>query len=117
MSARVVVELPNGKNVLVGKSSNGTPPFPFAPFMMFSSAAEGTARNGAEPLTGDQMREAFDALSGVVSLLQTSIDGMANRPDEIEVEFGATLTPDSGLWIVPPESQPDFKIKLAWEKD
>jgi len=41
---------------------------------------------------------------------------MANRPDKVEMEFGASLSGDCDLWIVSGEGKADFKVKLGMEQ-
>ena len=45
---------------------------------------------------------------------EASIAALPNRPEKVEIEFGATLSQECDLWIVPPDASPEFRIKLAW---
>jgi hypothetical protein len=101
MSAQIIVELPEGKQVLFGGTGEGT----------------GLAEVGVEikTATGAAFKSALDALGEVVKSLEQSVSAMPKRPDKIEMEFGATLTADCKLFIVSGKGDYAIKVKLSWE--
>lgn len=104
MAARIIVDLSEGKIVMFGGS-----PQPGAPD---AGLADGFTRASA-----DEFQAALGTVGELVKTLEASIDAMPKRPDKIEIEFGATLSQECDLWIVAPDASPEFRIKLAWDKD
>ena len=102
MSARMIVELPDGQQVLFGGTGTGTG---------FSEV--GVAEDIAKA-TGAAFKSALGALGEVVKSLEDSVSALPKRPDKIEMEFGATLTADCKLWIVSGKGDYAIKIKLSW---
>jgi len=41
---------------------------------------------------------------------------MEKRPDEIEMEFRASLSTECDLWIVSGDGEAEFKVTLGWGK-
>lgn len=104
MSARMVVELPDGNKILFGGKGTET------------GLSEVSVRGDIAKATGEQLKAALGSLSGLVEALEQSVLRLARRPDKIEMEFGASLTGECDLWIVSGEGQAEFKVTLAWEK-
>jgi hypothetical protein len=65
---------------------------------------------------GEKFKAALGSLASLVAALEESVGKMTRRPDEIEMEFGASLTGDCNLWVVAGEGKAEFKVKLAWNK-
>ena len=45
-----------------------------------------------------------------------TISGLANRPEKVEMEFGASLTGECDLWIISGTAKAEFKVALTWGK-
>jgi hypothetical protein len=73
------------------------------------SVAEDIARASAA-----KFKAALGSLASLVEALQVSVGQMPNRPNKVEMEFGASLSGDCDLWVVSGEGKADFKVKLAW---
>ena len=61
-----------------------------------------------------KFKAALGSLASLVAALEASVGQMPNRPNKVEMEFGASLSGDCDLWIVSGEGKADFKVKLAW---
>lgn len=103
MSARMIVELSGGNKVLFGGDVSET-----------GLAQVSVAK--ATQVTEDKFKAALGSLADLVATLEQSVDGMAKRPDGVEMEFGASLTADCNLWVVSGEGKAEFKVKLSWGK-
>lgn len=104
MSARMIVDLAEGNIVLFG----GAP----EPGMPDAGLTNGFSRASAETF-----QAALGTIGALVKTVEASIDAMPQKPEGIEIEFGATLSQDCDLWIVSPDSAPEFKIRLSWGKN
>ncbi len=103
MSARMIVELPDGAKI----------GFSDEPATGLSEVGIGEE---IAKVTADKFKAALGSLAGLVAALEDSVGKLANRPDKIEMEFGASLSGDCDLWVVSGEGKADFKVKLAWGK-
>jgi hypothetical protein len=61
-----------------------------------------------------KFKAALGSLASLVAALEASVGQMPNRPNKVEMEFGASLSGDCDLWVVSGEGKADFKVKLAW---
>ena len=103
MSAQMIVEFPDGAKVYFGdKPATGL-------------GEVGIAEDIAK-ITGDKFKAALGSLASLVAALEELVGKITRRPDEIEMEFGASLTGDCNLWVVAGEGKAEFKVKLAWNK-
>ena len=68
-------------------------------------------------ISGDKFKDALGSLGALVAALEQSVGHLAQRPDKVEVEFGATLSGDCNLWIVSGKGEAEFKVTLSWGKD
>jgi hypothetical protein len=50
-------------------------------------------------------------------MLEQTVGRMVKRPDKVEMEFGASLSGERDLWIVPGTAEAEFKVTLMWGKD
>jgi Trypsin-co-occurring domain 1 len=103
MSEQVIVELSDGAKIRFGREPETG--------LSEVGVAEDIAKASAE-----KFKAALGSLASLVAALQASVGGMAQRPDKVEMEFGASLSGDCDLWIVSGEGKADFKVKLAWNK-
>ena len=104
MSARMIVELPDGKKLLFGGRTPETG-------LSEVGIGDDLAKVGSE-----RFQAALGTLGDLVAVLERSVGQMTQRPDKVEMEFGASLSGDCNLWIVSGEGKAEFKVKLAWEK-
>jgi hypothetical protein len=102
MSARMIVELPDGKQMLFGGMGAGT------------GLAEVGVGEDIAKATSEGFKSALGALGELVKLLQAEVGGMTNRPEKVEIEFGFSLSGEAKLWIVSGKGDADFKAKLSW---
>ena len=99
----MIVGLPGGAKIHFGREP--------APGLAEVGIAEDVAK-----VTGEKFKAALGSLAGLVAALEESVGHMAQRPDKVEMEFGASLSGDCDLWVVSGEGKADFKVKLAWSK-
>jgi Trypsin-co-occurring domain 1 len=104
MSARMLVELPGGKQLLLG----GTGP---ATGLDEVSIGEAVVKASSEAF-----RTALGTLGELCAMLEQAVGRMAHRPDKVEMEFRASLSGECDLWIVSGDGEAEFKVKLAWGK-
>jgi hypothetical protein len=105
MTARMIVELPNGNKVLFGGRGSA------------KGLSEVGIGDEIAEATADKFRAALGSLAGLVEALEQSIGNMAHRPSKVELEFGASLSGECDLWIVSGDGEAEFKVKLAWGND
>jgi hypothetical protein len=67
--------------------------------------------------TQEQFQAALGSLAGLVAALEQAVREMVRRPDQMEMEFRASLTGKGDLWVVSGEGEAEFKVKLAWGKE
>lgn len=59
---------------------------------------------------------ALATLADLARMLEEAIGRMEHRPDNIEMEFRASLSGECDLWIVSGDGEAEFKVTLAWGK-
>ena len=104
MSARMLVELPGGKQLLLGGSGPA------------AGLAEVAIGETVVKASGDAFRAALGTLGQLCVMLEQTVGRMPNRPDKVEMEFRASLSGECDLWIVAGDGEAEFKVKLAWGK-
>ena len=84
---------------------------------------------GLQPVSRDDsqlIERSQKALASAMSTIQqmservvSTLKGinLADRPDEIEVEFGLVLTAEAGALIARVETEAGFKVKLKWTRE
>ncbi len=102
MSTQMVIELPDGQRIFFGGEETGL--------------AQVSAASRALDVSKDAFQGALGSLAALVGALEASVGKMPNRPDKVELEFGASLTGKCDLWIVAGDGKAEFKVKLAWDK-
>lgn len=60
------------------------------------------------------LERSLETIPAVVSAIKSKIDEVAERPDEVSVEFGLKLTGTTKAKIVQIGSEMSFKITLTW---
>lgn len=104
MAARIVVDMSDGRLVLFGGAPEpGTPD---------AGIADGFTRASAE-----EFGAALRSIGELVKTLEASIEAMPKRPENIEIEFGATLSQECDLWIVADGADPEFRVRVSWGRD
>nr|WP_244573470.1 CU044_2847 family protein [Methylorubrum populi] len=103
MSARMVVELPDGNKVLFGRDPD-------------TGLGEIGIGDDITTKSQEQFKKALTSLAGLVKAMEETVGALARRPDAIEMEFGAKLTGECDLWIVSGETEAEFKVTLKWGK-
>ena len=99
MAARIEVELVNGSKILIG-------------------GREAAGSSSAIPnVSAYTFKTALGSLVEVVEILEHAVASMANRPEKVEIEFGASISSECNLWIVPGEGEAEFRVKLTWGRD
>jgi len=104
MSARMLVELPGGKQLLLGGAGPA------------AGLAEAAIGETIVKATTDGFKAALGTLAQLVGMLEQSVGAMPHRPDKVEMEFSASLSGECDLWIVSGDTEAEFKVKLAWGK-
>lgn len=104
MSARMIVDLTEGNIVLFGGAPEAGMP-------------DAGLSNGFSRISVEAFQAALSSIGALVKTVEASIDALPKKPEGIEIEFGATLSQDCDLWIVSPDSTPEFKIRLSWGKN
>lgn len=100
MSARIEVELVNGSTILFGDRDR-------------PDGGSSTIQN----VTANTFEIALGSLVHVVEMLEHAVASIANRPEKVEMEFGASLSDACNLWIVPSTGDAEFRVKLTWGRD
>ena len=104
MAAKMLVELPDGKQLIFGGRG---------PTSGLSEVGIGEEITKA---ASSAFKGALGTLAGLVGMLEDSVGRMEHRPDKIEMEFRASLSGECDLWIVSGDGEAEFKVKLAWGK-
>jgi len=102
MSARMIVELPDGSKIGFGAATSRP------------GLAEVAKSGGTGKVAADKFEQALGSLASLVGVLETALDKVAKKPDKVEMEFGATLTGDCDLWIVSAHGEAEMKVTLTW---
>jgi len=101
MSARIIVNVSEGKIVLIGGSPEAGMP-------------DVGLSDGLTRASGEELSAALGAIGDIVKSFQATIDALPSRPQTIEVEFGASFGRECDLWIVSGDANPEFRIRLVW---
>jgi hypothetical protein len=78
------------------------------PVSVGSRAAQALTRGG------DALTQALNPLGGVLSSIHQSFSQFAVRPDEVTVEFGATLGTDLSLGVFSGKGETSFTVSATW---
>ena len=99
VSARIEVELVNGSKILIG-------------------GREAAGSSSAIPnVSAYTFKTALGSLVEIVEILEHAVASMANRPEKVEMEFGASLSSECNLCIVPGAEDAELRVKLTWGRD
>src|SRR5450755_3492694 len=80
----------------------------------------GTTRASRRPgEIAEEAKETFEqALSKIRPATEkviTTLRGLAHKPDEIEMEFGFSLSAEAGVIIASASTQANYKVVLRWK--
>ena len=104
MSARMIVELPNGSSVYFGGGGDNP------------GLSEIDVGDDIVKASSERFKKALGSLGEIVKMLEASVGDLAKRPDKVEMEFGAKISGKCDLWVVSGEGEADFKVTLTWDK-
>jgi len=103
MSARMVVELPEGQKIYFGgRGGAGLSEVSFADDVAKASAAS--------------FEKGLMTLAALFDRLDAAMAKSAKRPDTVELSFKASLTGECDLWIVSGEGAAEFSVTVTWGK-
>src|SRR5712692_8800230 len=82
----------------------------------------GTTRASRHPgEIAEEAKETFEqALSKIRPATEkviTTLRGLAHKPDEIEMEFGFSLSAAAGVVIASASTQANYKVTLRWKRE
>jgi hypothetical protein len=104
MAAKMVVELPEGKQLIFGGRGPTT-----------GLSEIGVGEEIAKAASG-AFKGALGTLATLVGMLEETVGSMQHRPDKVEMEFRASLSGECDLWIVSGDGEAEFKVTIAWGK-
>ena len=105
MSARMQVDLGEGRRLLIGGSGAETG-------LSEVSVGEGVAKASA-----DAFKAGLASLGDLFGMLNAAVEKLPKRPESIEMQFKAKLTGNCDLWIVSGEGEAEFSVTVSWGKD
>jgi hypothetical protein len=75
-------------------------------------------RPGAAMLeAGESLERVLGRLGPVVKGIVSELRAAADRPDEVEVEFGVKISADSNVIIARAGGEANFRIALRWSRE
>jgi hypothetical protein len=104
VAAKIVVELPDGKQLFFGGRGPTT-----------GLSEVGIVENVTKAAS-DRFKGALGTLATLVGLLEETVSRVERRPDKVEMEFRASLSGECDLWIVSGDGEAEFKVTLSWGK-
>jgi hypothetical protein len=104
MADSIVVEFPDGRNVLIGDGD-------------FGGLAEVGVGESVRKVAIASLESAFASLTDFLQIVEKSIGQAAKKPSKVELEFGVSITSDCNLWIVSGEGKAEFKVKVSWDTE
>jgi hypothetical protein len=60
------------------------------------------------------LEPALDSIRAMANVSLERLQDLAQRPDELEVEFGVRLNAEAGAVIAKTQAEGHLKVKLAW---
>jgi hypothetical protein len=61
------------------------------------------------------LEPALDSIRAMANVALEKLGDLAQRPDELEVEFGVRLNAEAGAVIAKTQAEGHLKVKLAWK--
>jgi len=65
---------------------------------------------------GQTFEQALDKIKPAASVIISRLRGLADPPDEIEVEFGLTLSAETGAFVAAAGAEANYTVKLTWKR-
>jgi len=69
----------------------------------------------------EQSQHAINAAMGTIRLMANrtiaTLDTMANKPSQVEVEFAIKLDAKAGAFLASAGAEGSIKVKLVWDRD
>jgi len=66
---------------------------------------------------GQTFEDAMDRIKPSASAIIAKLRGLADPPDEIEVEFGLTLNAEAGAFVAVAGAEANYTVKLTWKRE
>ena len=66
---------------------------------------------------GETFETAFSRIEPVAHAIVTKLRQLADSPDEIQVEFGVTLSAQAGAIVAHAAGEANFRVTLSWKRD
>jgi hypothetical protein len=60
---------------------------------------------------------ALDKIKPAAGAIIAKLRGLADPPDEIEVEFGLTLNAEAGAFVAAAGAEANYTVKLTWKRE
>ena len=60
---------------------------------------------------------ALDKIKPAAGAIIAKLRGLADPPDEIEVEFGLTLSAEAGAFVAAAGAEANYAVKLTWKRE
>ncbi len=60
---------------------------------------------------------ALDKIKPAAGAIIAKLRGLADPPDEIEVEFGLTLNAEAGAFVAVAGAEANYTVKLTWKRE
>ena len=84
-------------------------------------APEGAVVKAARPgeivtKASQTFESALDKVKPAASAIISKLRGLADPPDEIEVEFGLTLNAEAGAFVAAAGVEANYTVKLTWKR-
>jgi len=105
MAQPMIVELPGGGKIILGRSRAVT------------GLSEVSLVGDVAKATADGFKAALGTLGDLVVMMEEKIGRMPHRPEKVEMEFRASISGECDLWIVSGDGEAEFKVTLTWGKE
>ena len=84
-----------------------------------SAAGPVTRGIGGQSITiraSQTFEEAISRVRPAAEAVVAQLQSLASAPDEVEVQFGLTLSAEAGAFIAAASTEANFKISLKWRR-
>ncbi|MBU8543264.1 MULTISPECIES: CU044_2847 family protein [Roseomonadaceae] len=102
MSARMQVELPDGRRLFIGGGGTTT------------GMGEVSVGGRVAAASAEVFEKGLSTLADLFGMLDSAVSRLPKRPDTIEMEFRAKITGECDLWVVSGEGEAEFTVKVTW---
>jgi len=111
MTKLVDFPLENGGSVIVEVEDRSTPR---DEVRRGFGAADGPAEIAAR--AGETLETAFGRIQPAAGAMVSRLRGLADAPEEIEVEFGIQLSAEVGVIVAHTAGEANFRVTLRWKR-